>query len=101
MSHVLLIEELTANVGSREILKGIDLEVHSGEVHAVMGPNGSGKNTLSHVIVGRPGYEVTGGSVTLDGVDLLGLPAWKRARPGCSWPCSTPSRCPASAWSTC
>ncbi|HEX3426770.1 MAG TPA: Fe-S cluster assembly ATPase SufC, partial [Acidimicrobiales bacterium] len=61
---------------------GIDLEVHSGEVHAVMGPNGSGKSTLSHVIAGRPGYEVTGGTVTLDGVDILGLPAWKRARAG-------------------
>lgn len=82
MTHVLLIEGLTANVGSREILRGIDLEVRSGEVHVVMGPNGSGKSTLSHVIAGRPGYEVTGGSVTLNGQDLLSLPAWKRARAG-------------------
>lgn len=82
MSHVLSISGLTANVGSKEILRGIDLEVHSGEVHAVMGPNGSGKSTLSHVIAGRPGYIVTGGSVTLDGVDLLALPAWQRARAG-------------------
>jgi len=82
MSHVLSIEGLRANVGSREILRGIDLEVCSGEVHAVMGPNGSGKSTLSHVIAGRPGYQVTGGSVTLDGVDILAMPAWKRARAG-------------------
>jgi Fe-S cluster assembly ATP-binding protein len=82
MSHVLLIEGLCANVGSREILRGIDLEVCSGEVHVVMGPNGSGKSTLSHVIAGRPGYEVTAGRVTLNGMDLLGMPAWKRARAG-------------------
>ncbi len=82
MSHVLKIEGLTANVGSKEILRGIDLEVLSGEVHVVMGPNGSGKSTLSHVIAGRPGYQVTGGSVTLNGMDLLALPAWQRARAG-------------------
>jgi energy-coupling factor transporter ATP-binding protein EcfA2 len=82
IGHVLTIEGLTANVGSREILRGIDLEIQSGEVHVVMGPNGSGKSTLSHVIAGRPGYEVTGGKVTLDGLDLLALPAWKRARAG-------------------
>ena len=80
--HELRIEGLRASVGGTEILQGIDLVVRSGEVHAVMGPNGSGKSTLSHVIAGRPGYEVTGGSVTLDGVDLLALPAWKRARAG-------------------
>ena len=82
MSHVLTISGLTANVGRKEILRGIDLEVRSGEVHAVMGPNGSGKSTLSHVLAGRPGYTVTAGSVTLDGVDLLALPAWQRARAG-------------------
>src|SRR2546422_200268 len=61
---------------------GIDLTVRSGEVHAVMGPNGSGKSTLAHVVMGRPGYEVLAGSVTLDGVELLGLPAWQRAQAG-------------------
>ena len=78
--------------------RGIDLEVASGDVHAVMGPNGSGKSTLSHVLAGRPGYEVTGGSVTLDGEDLLGLPGVASApRRACSSPCSTRSRCRASA----
>jgi Fe-S cluster assembly ATP-binding protein len=78
----LRIEGLRVAVGGREILRGIDIAVHSGEVHAVMGPNGSGKSTLSHVVAGRPGYEVLAGSVTLDDVDLLALPAWKRAHAG-------------------
>jgi Fe-S cluster assembly ATP-binding protein len=56
--------------------------VSSGEVHAVMGPNGAGKSTLSSVVMGKPGYEVTGGSVTLDGVDVLAMPAWQRAVAG-------------------
>jgi Fe-S cluster assembly ATP-binding protein len=78
----LKIEGLRASVAGRDILQGIDLVVRSGEVHAVMGPNGSGKSTLSHVIMGRPGYTVTGGSVTLDGVDVLALEPWERARAG-------------------
>lgn len=78
----LAIEGLRASVDGKEILRGVDLVVKSGEVHAVMGPNGSGKSTLSHVIMGKPGYQVLGGSVTLDGVDLLGLPAWERAKAG-------------------
>ncbi|HUR48215.1 MAG TPA: Fe-S cluster assembly ATPase SufC [Acidimicrobiales bacterium] len=73
---------LRASVAGKEILRGIELEVGSGEVHAVMGPNGSGKSTLAHVLAGRPGYEVLGGSVTLDGRELLGLPAWQRAQAG-------------------
>jgi Fe-S cluster assembly ATP-binding protein len=81
-AHELVIDGLRAGVGGREILQGIDLVVRSGEVHAVMGPNGSGKSTLSHVLAGKPGYEVTGGRVTLDGVDLLALPAWERAQAG-------------------
>src|ERR1700752_3977171 len=79
---VLRIEGLRAGIPGREILRGVDLEVRSGDVHAVMGPNGSGKSTLSHVLSGRPGYEVLGGSVTLDGRELLGLPAWERAHAG-------------------
>jgi Fe-S cluster assembly ATP-binding protein len=78
----LVIEDLRAGIPGREILQGLSLTVHRGEVHAVMGPNGSGKSTLAHVLMGRPGYEVLGGSVTLDGVDLLALPTWQRARAG-------------------
>jgi Fe-S cluster assembly ATP-binding protein len=78
----LCIEGLIAEVAGREILHGIDLVVGSGEVHAVMGPNGSGKSTLSHVLMGKPGYTVTGGSVTLDGIDLLALSTWERAQAG-------------------
>ena len=69
-------------MAGKEILRGVDLVVRSGEVHAVMGPNGSGKSTLAHVLMGRPGYEVTGGSVPLDGVDLLALAPWERAQAG-------------------
>ena len=82
MTSELVIRGLRAGVAGREILTGVDLTVRAGEVHAVMGPNGSGKSTLSHVIMGRPGYEVLGGSVTLDGLELLGLPTWKRAQAG-------------------
>jgi Fe-S cluster assembly ATP-binding protein len=78
----LSISGLEAGVGGTAILHGIDLEVHSGEVHAVMGPNGAGKSTLSAVVMGKPGYEVLGGTVTLDGVDVLALPAWQRALAG-------------------
>ncbi len=78
----LVVSGLRAGVRGKEILRGIDLTVRSGEVHAVMGPNGSGKSTLSHILMGRPGYELLGGEVTLDGVDLLGLPTWKRAQAG-------------------
>jgi Fe-S cluster assembly ATP-binding protein len=78
----LCIEGLRAGIPGREILKGLTLTVRSGEVHAVMGPNGSGKSTLAHVLMGRPGYEILGGSVTLDGIDLLSLPTWQRARAG-------------------
>jgi Fe-S cluster assembly ATP-binding protein len=81
-AHELVIEGLRAGAGGREILRGIDLTVRSGEVHAVMGPNGSGKSTLSHVLAGKPGYDVLGGSVHLDGVDLLALEPWRRARAG-------------------
>ena len=78
----LRIQGLTAEVAGRQILNGVDLVVKSGEVHAVMGPNGAGKSTLSHVLMGKPGYTVTGGSVTIDGVDLLSLPTYERAKAG-------------------
>ena len=78
----LTVRGLRAGVEGKEILRGVDLEVSSGQVHAVMGPNGSGKSTLAHVIMGGPGFEVYDGSVTLDGVELLGLPTWERAQAG-------------------
>ncbi len=78
----LRISNLHARVAGVEILRGVDLTVHSGEVHAVMGPNGCGKSTLSHTIMGRSDYEVTDGSVTIDGDELLGLPTWQRAARG-------------------
>src|SRR6185436_10435116 len=76
------IQGLRAAVDGKEILHGIDLTVSSGEVHAVMGPNGAGKSTLSAVVMGRPGYDVIAGTVTLDGVDVLGMPTWERAAAG-------------------
>jgi Fe-S cluster assembly ATP-binding protein len=76
------IKDLHATVGDKEILKGITLMVKPGEVHAVMGPNGSGKSTLAQVLAGHPAYEVTGGSVTYDGEDLLEMDAEVRAQKG-------------------
>jgi Fe-S cluster assembly ATP-binding protein len=80
--HVLEIRGLRAGVTGKEILRGVDLTVRSGEVHAVMGPNGSGKSTLAHVVMGRPGYEVLGGTVTLDGHDVLAMTPYERAQAG-------------------
>src|SRR6188768_1410983 len=71
-----------AEDGLKEILRGVDLTVKSGETHAIMGPNGSGKSTLAYAIAGHPKYEVTGGSVTLDGQDVLSMTVDERARAG-------------------
>ena len=78
----LVIENLTARIPDRQILNGLTLTIHPGEVHAIMGPNGSGKSTLSKVLSGHPGYEVTGGSVTLDGQNILDMEVDERARAG-------------------
>ena len=76
------IRDLQVTVGGTQILNGITLSINSGEVHAVMGPNGAGKSTLSAAIMGKPGYEITGGSVKLDGQDVLAMPTWQRAVAG-------------------
>jgi Fe-S cluster assembly ATP-binding protein len=79
---MLSIDNLHVRVAETEILKGLTLEVPAGEVHAVMGPNGAGKSTLAYALAGRPGYEVTDGSVQLDGQDLIGLAPDERAAKG-------------------
>ena len=76
------IKNLAVSVGSSQILNDVTLTIKSGEVHAVMGPNGAGKSTLSAALMGKPGYVVTGGSVKLDGIDILALPTWQRATAG-------------------
>ena len=79
---MLEIRGLTASINDKPILKGIDLAVPQGEVHALMGPNGSGKSTLGYVLSGREDYEVTAGSVTFNGVDLLKMEPEQRAAAG-------------------
>lgn len=82
----LIVKNLQVSVetesGSKEILRGVDLTVKSGETHAIMGPNGSGKSTLAYSIAGHPKYTITGGSVTLDGIDLLEMTVDERAKAG-------------------
>lgn len=78
----LVVNNLKASIDDTPILKGLNLEIPKGEVHAIMGPNGSGKSTLSKVIAGHDDYEVTGGSVTLDGEDLLEMEIDERSRAG-------------------
>ena len=79
---LLEIEELHARVGDKEIIKNFNLTINEGEIHAIMGPNGAGKSTLSYVLTGKPGYEVTSGSVRFKGKDLLSLSPEERAREG-------------------
>ncbi len=79
---MLTIKNLHAEIEGKKILNGINLQVNAGEVHAIMGPNGSGKSTLAHVLAGREGYEITEGSITYMGKDLLELSVDERAREG-------------------
>jgi Fe-S cluster assembly ATP-binding protein len=82
MAHVLKVENLHVEVDGKAILRGVNLEMHHGQTHALMGPNGSGKSTLGLVIAGHPGYQVTAGSITLDGEDVLEMEADQRSRAG-------------------
>ena len=91
---MLEIRNLHATVGGKEILKGIDLTIKDGEIHALMGTNGAGKSTLSNVIVGNPSYEVTEGSITFNGKDLLAMKPEERAREGIFMSFQTPIEIP-------
>ena len=108
---MLKIENLHASVAGKEILKGLSLELQPGQVHAIMGPNGAGKSTLGNIIAGREGYEVTAGSVTFNGQDLLSLEPEERAATGVflafQYPVEIPGvnntyflriRCSSSSW---
>jgi len=79
---MLIIKNLTAEIDGKQILNGLDLTIEDGKVHAIMGPNGAGKSTLSYVLAGRNGYIVTGGTATLDGVDILSMAPNERAAAG-------------------
>ncbi|NML11080.1 Fe-S cluster assembly ATPase SufC [Sphingobium sp. AR-3-1] len=79
---MLKIDDLHATVADKPILKGLTLALNPGEIHAIMGPNGAGKSTLAYTLGGRPGYEVTGGTATLDGADLLDMEPHERAAAG-------------------
>ena len=89
---------MATNDGPKPILKGVDLTIDSNQVHAIMGPNGSGKSTLSSVLVGHPTYEVTEGSVTFEGEDILELEPRSAHTSASSSASSIPSRSLASAW---
>ncbi|MBP3039386.1 Fe-S cluster assembly ATPase SufC [Bacillaceae bacterium Marseille-Q3522] len=78
----LTVKDLHVSIEEKEILKGVDLQIKGGEIHAIMGPNGTGKSTLSSAIMGHPKYQVTGGSITLDGENVLEMEVDERARAG-------------------
>jgi Fe-S cluster assembly ATP-binding protein len=82
MKNILKIEDLHVSVDGKEILKGVNLEVGEGEIHAIMGPNGTGKSTLAYAIMGKPNYKITKGKILFKGEDITNLPPFKRARMG-------------------
>ncbi len=89
---MLKIDNLHAEIDGKKILNGLTLEIRAGEVHAIMGPNGAGKSTLAYVLGGRPGYEVTEGSVEFMGQDLLALEPHERAAAGLFLESAVPAR---------
>src|SRR3712207_2333511 len=91
---MLKIENLRVEIEGQEIIKGLDLEVGRGEIHAIMGPNGSGKSTLANVLMGHPRYEITDGSVTFEGEDVLELEPDERAKMGLFLAFQYPSEVP-------
>lgn len=94
MATHFVIDGLKAEIEGKEILKGINLEIKGGEIHAIMGPNGTGKSTLASALMGHPKYEVTGGSATLDGEDLLEMGVDERALAGLFLAMQYPSEIP-------
>ena len=82
MKVVITIEDLCVNVSGKEILKGVNLKMQGGEIHAIMGPNGNGKSTLASVIMGSPFFEIVSGKITFDGIDITNMPVDERARMG-------------------
>ena len=91
---VLDIRDLQVSINEKNILKGLNLEIKSGEIHAVMGPNGAGKSTLASAIMGHPKYEVDGGSILLDGEEVLEMEVDERARAGLFLAMQYPSEVP-------
>lgn len=90
----LIIDKLAVEVSGKQILSDVSLAIRSGEVHAIMGPNGAGKSTLSNAIMGRSGYNVTSGTASLDGIDLLSLETFQRAKAGLFYVMQAPTEVP-------
>jgi Fe-S cluster assembly ATPase SufC len=92
---MLTISDLSNEIAGKAILKGLSLTINAGEIHAIMGPNGAGKSTLAYTLGGRPGYDVTGGSVDFDGQTCSPWTRTNARQPGCSWASSIRWKSPA------